>query len=176
MAIRFELSKESQERFWKKVEIIPFHECWEWTAAKNEKGYGVFGVKKNTDKAHRIAWKLLGRTIPPGKFLCHHCDNPACVNPNHLFIGTNLDNVIDMIRKGRNSTPPYMAGHNRINVPTECLSQLGKKPDYLLGAEFGLCKSIIARARRERNVPSYAALTGNNGKYVVGMERHPRWG
>ncbi len=79
-------------------------ECWEWTAA-TVRGYGVMGIgppsRKATKKAHRLSYEhFTGRSL--GKLLCcHTCDNPSCVNPNHLFAGTHQDNVDDMIRKGR---------------------------------------------------------------------------
>ncbi|NTW50648.1 MAG: HNH endonuclease [Chlorobiales bacterium] len=157
------LSKKSQALFWAKVRKTEY--CWEWVAAKNEKGYGVFGIGKETDKAHRIAWRLLVGSIPKYLFCCHRCDNPACVNPGHLFLGTNKDNVDDMIRKGRNSPPPYMAGHNRLTLPKACLNQLGKKPDYILGEQFGVSKYTIARNRHVKGIPSYASMTGNDGRF-----------
>ncbi len=83
MAIRSELSDISKQRFWAKV--TRSNSCWEWTAAKNEKGYGVFGVKKETDKAPRISWALTFGPIPKGLFVCHKCDNPGCVNPDHAI-------------------------------------------------------------------------------------------
>jgi len=108
MAIRFDLSAESQERFWAKVRKTK--KCWLWTAATNEKGYGIFGVRKFTDKAPRISWRLTRGPIPEKLFVLHHCDNPLCVNPDHLFLGTNNDNVRDMFNKKRNSPPPPMGG------------------------------------------------------------------
>ena len=90
------------ERFWAKVEIIPFHGCWEWTASQNRLGYGLIHEKRRMLKAHRVSWELhYGKVIPAGLFVCHHCDNPGCVNPSHLFLGTNTDNLRDMSAKGR---------------------------------------------------------------------------
>ena len=89
-----------------KADIKSDDECWEWTASKNKKGYGNFyiSVGHSKDKhclAHRRAWILTYGEIPQGLQVLHSCDNPPCVNPKHLFLGTNEDNVKDKIQKGR---------------------------------------------------------------------------
>ncbi len=88
------------QRFWSKVEMIPFHSCWEWTGDMNKahgKNYGRFNMKK----AHRISYELTYGKIPDGLFVLHKCDNPPCVRPEHLFLGTHLDNMRDKVLKGR---------------------------------------------------------------------------
>lgn len=75
--------------------------CWEWTASKTGRGYGHFGITRKLFLAHRVAWTIANGPIPLGLLACHHCDNPSCVNPAHLFLGTNLDNCQDKERKGR---------------------------------------------------------------------------
>lgn len=87
------------ERFWEKVDKLG--ECWVWTAHRNALGYGVFGANRRSVLAHRMAWTLERGPIPNGLIACHHCDNPACVRPDHIFLGTHRDNAVDMTRKGR---------------------------------------------------------------------------
>ena len=83
-------------RFWKKVDKSG--DCWEWTAAKNRSGYGRFGVNGINKLAHRV---VMGD--PEGKCVLHHCDNPGCVNPDHLYIGDHADNAHDRSERGRGS-------------------------------------------------------------------------
>lgn len=100
-------SEDVIERFWKKVKISTDSDCWDWTASKNKKGYGTFGTgkkdngKPRIENSHRVAYKIAKGKIPDGRLVCHHCDNPSCCNPSHLFLGTHQDNVDDMVQKGR---------------------------------------------------------------------------
>lgn len=78
--------------------------CWNWTGAINGAGYGTVGVgtaEEGKDFAHRVSWRLFRGQIPDGNFVCHHCDNKLCINPDHLFTGTHQDNLNDAVSKGR---------------------------------------------------------------------------
>jgi hypothetical protein len=81
-------------------------QCWEWTGRRDSDGYGTFSVKCYPTRAHRFAWTQANGAIPDGLHVLHHCDNPPCVNPAHLFVGTNRDNHEDKMAKGRNRANP----------------------------------------------------------------------
>ncbi len=89
------------EKFWEKVEKATDDLCWLWMGAKTGNGYGAIKVDQITHLAHRFSWELHFGTIPNGKLIRHKCDVRNCVNPNHLEIGTQKDNVMDMIVRGR---------------------------------------------------------------------------
>lgn len=94
-----------KKRFWKKVDRLGPDECWVWSASTNKSGYGRIGVYDGSIMrpkiASRISWLIHNGPIPDGLFALHKCDNPPCVNPAHLFLGTNQDNMDDMRLKDR---------------------------------------------------------------------------
>lgn len=100
--------KSVEERFWEKVDRSGGPDaCWEWQASTFHRGYGKFYVDsdRRAVSAHRFAYELTRDPIPEGVFVCHACDNRACVNPTHLWVGTAADNTHDCIQKGRKNTP-----------------------------------------------------------------------
>lgn len=89
------------DRFLAKVQVQP-DGCWVWTAAlRDGYPYGVFCFDGKTYRAHRFSYLLYRGEIPEGQHVCHSCDNPTCVNPHHLFLGTQSDNIQDCLEKGR---------------------------------------------------------------------------
>lgn len=109
-SIMYQYSTKDIERFWSKVVKSENDDsCWNWLAVPDRKGYGRFsigGSRKNGGTimfAHRVSWELAYGEIPDGLEVLHTCDNPPCVNPNHLFVGTQADNMRDMVAKGRST-------------------------------------------------------------------------
>ena len=104
------------QRFEQKVERIPFCECHIWTAAASKRGYGKFTMKSGSwELAHRVAYKLYSGVIPDGMSVLHKCDNPHCVNPKHLYLGTYKDNALDRETRYRgNHVDGMRHGRNKL--------------------------------------------------------------
>ena len=107
-----------EKRFWSKVEKRGDDECWPWTASVDSRGYGHIRKQGKTARSHRVSWELRNGPIPSGEHygttcVLHKCDNPLCVNPNHLFLGSVLDNNKDRTKKGRgNKGQSFNVGSN----------------------------------------------------------------
>lgn len=89
-----------EQEFWQSA-IRDERGCWVWQRSTNRGGYGNVYFDGRSDGSHRVAWRLTHGRIPTGMYVLHHCDNPPCVNPEHLFVGTQKDNIRDAHRKGR---------------------------------------------------------------------------
>lgn len=141
------------KRFFDKVQKTDF--CWLWAAAKQKKGYGIFSAPgRGTLLAHRFSWELANGPIPPGKLICHHCDNPPCVNPAHLFVGTIADNSADAVTKGRHRlNKAFGEKHPHCRLTEKDVLEIRRIirdcPDYLtpnykkIGEKFGVGSSAI---------------------------------
>lgn len=148
------LSGKDIERFWSKVDKSG--ECWTWTGAMGRKNYGVFRHNNRTTKAHRFAYEMAHGAIPAGMFVCHTCDNPSCVNPAHLWVGTPKENSLDMVRKGRTHKPGFKMpkGHNRGERSSSAKMTWAKVHELrarraagerlsVLAAEYGIAKKTV---------------------------------
>src|SRR6056297_983245 len=94
------------ERFWEKVKVSAAHECWEWSGAKTHGGYGVIGFgSKTLLRAHRVSYEMHNGEISNGLVVRHACDNPSCVNPRHLAVRTQAQNMQDAVDRGRHKSP-----------------------------------------------------------------------
>lgn len=102
----------AKERLNKFIKVNEENQCWIWTGGKNKKGYGSLSYNGKTTIAHRLSYELYIGQIPNEMLICHHCDTPSCINPGHLFLGTNLDNSNDKFSKGRNKSSPGQRNGN----------------------------------------------------------------
>jgi len=111
------IPEDVKARFWAKVDVRGPDDCWEWQGSRTNKGYGGFSINSHPLKAHRLAWQFANnRDWPAGLEACHSCDNPPCVNPNHIRPGTRRENIRDRVERGRN------AGTAAVNAAkTHCL-------------------------------------------------------
>ena len=96
-----ERSTPTRDRLLAKIRVHESSGCWEWTGHRDRKGYGSAWDGETMTRAHRVAYLVFVGEIPGGLFVLHRCDNPPCCNPEHLFLGTHLDNMEDMRNKGR---------------------------------------------------------------------------
>lgn len=139
---------------WPRVNKAAPNECWEWQGARNRHGYGTLTVRRRKWLAHRLSWNLAnGVEAPPNRVVCHRCDNPACVNPRHLWLGTQADNMRDMFGKGRGK---YVVPRNNVGARNpmsklsddqvrEIRSLAGSASQRQIGHRFGVGQDQISR-------------------------------
>lgn len=162
-----------EDSFWEKVDKNPqgYKGCWEWTGATLRKGYGQFRRKelKPEAAAHRISWRLTYGEIPKGMCILHKCDNPPCVRPDHLFLGTKKENSQDMTKKRRHRLQQHpelkvkLQGENnpRAKLVPDQVREIRKRYDegentVTLSNEFGVetaAISKIGKRQRWRSLP-----------------------
>lgn len=133
--------------------------CTLWSGYTQASGYGAISWKGRMIYAHRAAWTEANGPIPSGMQVCHRCDVPLCVNVDHLFLGTNADNVADMVGKGRNKRP-HLKGeeHGNAKLTGEAVQAIRSSTGLQreVAAVYGVDKSLIGKVRRRevwRDVP-----------------------
>jgi len=151
------LSVEDRSRFRSRYEPDIKTGCWEWQASRNKDGYGRLKIGRYDELAHRVSYTIHSGSIPQGRIVCHSCDNPGCVNPKHLWLGSCGDNTQDMMRKGRHRC----AGSAGDSNPRAVLSEkdamqvidLIKRGlnNKQIAARFGVAHSTISCIRRGKS-------------------------
>ena len=127
-------------------------DCVEWTGAKTPKGYGLKTLGNKQYYVHRLAWEIENGPIPKDMFVCHKCDNPSCINPEHLFLGTPKDNTADMIAKGRQYVVPIA---NPLRDTIRALYQTGMYTKKELAVKFNLSfGQVNGMVKRLKNYPT----------------------
>lgn len=121
--------------------------CIEWTGYKTDLGYGMIGISKKIEPAYRVAFALRNGPIPDGLDVLHRCDNPPCINPDHLFLGTQRDNVADMVTKQR-----HAKGEMKYNakLTNEQIPRIRSDTRFNreIAADYGVDPTVISRIKR----------------------------
>ncbi len=145
------------ERFWAHVEKT--EGCWNWTAHRNSDGYGMIGLERTrrVERTHRLSWVLHNGPIPDGLQVLHRCDNPACVRPDHLWLGTQIENIADMDAKGRRRFNPARGSQlpnaklTEADIPVIWQMIGAGVSDRLIGERFGVTRLAILLIRHGKN-------------------------
>ena len=155
------------ELFWAKVEKSDG--CWVWRGAKLPNGYGKVGRDGKTWLAHRYVYVMTRSQIPSGLHVCHYCDNRACVNPDHLFVGTRSDNIQDMLKKGRGRFPGAKGSKHH-------LAKFVEADVVSMRRRFDAGESLKEIASHFRTTPGYVSdlVRGKHWKHVD-EESRTKW-
>lgn len=124
---------------------VPEDECWNWPLSKDTNGYGHYRINKILCKAHRLSYLYFNQSLEKGLFVCHTCDNPSCVNPHHLFIGTNSDNMLDMYKKGRGNTVEKLAKKLNTDEATQIKNAVGTH--QVIADHYGINRSMVGKIK-----------------------------
>ncbi len=138
------------ERFYDSYEPVPESGCWIWTKSCDRNGYGTIHWNKDKLSAHRFSYEITNGKIEDGMFVCHKCDTPSCINPNHLFLGSAIENFEDMWKKGRQAKGIKSARSKLTAQEVRDIIHLNPKhgDGKKLCDKFGVHYSTIGRIRR----------------------------
>lgn len=150
------LTADEQSRFWSKVDKRGPDDCWPWRAGCAY-GYGKFTARSKAYRAHRVSYSLANGGIQSDMLVCHRCDNPSCVNPNHLFLGTDADNSRDMATKGRAAKGAGNAAAKLSAADVYALraAYAGGAPQRALARRFGVARFTV-----------HAVVTGKSWTHI----------
>lgn len=139
------MASTTAERFWAKVDRRGPDDCWRWTAGRFPAGYGALWVNGQMAYAHRISYEM---HIGPcsGSVVMHRCDNPKCVNPAHLVLGTHADNVADKVRKGRHARG-FMLPHTKLSAADVQAIRVATGPQRGIAARYGIHHSTVSQIK-----------------------------
>lgn len=145
--------KTVQERFNAKVLVTPG--CWLWNATRDGGGYGRMKVGGSFVRTHRLSYELHVGAIPHGMCVCHRCDVPACVNPEHLFVGTQLDNIKDRCEKGRTAKHGKAHGIGHYKAKLTAADAFAIRDDArtqdAIAAAYGIAQAQVWRIKHGRH-------------------------
>lgn len=141
------------DRFWERVAVEDADMCWEWTGGRTSSKWVNYGKFTDEDgktvMAHRYSWLIHYGPIPDGMFVLHHCDNPICVNPAHLFLGTHEDNMRDMVAKERQSRPAGSSHYRTALTESDVLAiRSDTRPRAEIAKQYGLTTKNVGKIQR----------------------------
>lgn len=131
------------DRFWAKVDVGKPDECWNWTGAKHPFGYGKIWTGEGFKPSYHVSFLLVGNTIPAGMLLRHKCDNPSCVNPAHLEVGTTKDNIQDKLDRKRGNNG-IKHGNSKLSDADVLAIRSSSEKGIRLAELYGVSRSVIS--------------------------------
>lgn len=143
--------KSLEVRFWEKVSPEPNSGCWLWLGAFDTGGYGHIGINRKMRIAHRVSYEMYKDKIPEGQNVCHSCDNRACVNPDHLFLGTHQENMADRNIKGRQSKGSTHGPAKLTEAKVVEIRSAKGVSQRALAAQYGVSRSAVVDILKGKN-------------------------